>query len=175
MQETWVWSLGWEDCLEWEMVTLSSILAWRIPWTEEPCGLQSTGLQKSQTWLNDWAGMHTQSLQTIPLRHFNFRRLRKANFEDKVWQNRAGSDCRNVFPFHSCMMLIFHLSLQTHFSFPPTAASLWCPVRLVSVYKHSDPLCQDEFICPQIDTTALLALWLMQLQQELTLFGRSWS
>ena len=35
-QETWVQSLGWEDPLEKEMATRSSILAWRIPWTEEP-------------------------------------------------------------------------------------------------------------------------------------------
>ena len=39
MQETWVRSLGWEDSLEKEMETHSSILAWRIPWTEEPGGL----------------------------------------------------------------------------------------------------------------------------------------
>ena len=41
VQETWVWSLGREDPLEKEMATHSSILAWRIPWTEEPGGLQS--------------------------------------------------------------------------------------------------------------------------------------
>ena len=46
MQETWVRSLGWEDPLEKEMATHSSILAWRIPWTEEPGGLQSMGLQR---------------------------------------------------------------------------------------------------------------------------------
>ena len=46
MWETWVWSLGWEDPLEKEMATHSSILAWRIPWTEEPGGLQSTGSQR---------------------------------------------------------------------------------------------------------------------------------
>ena len=46
MQETWVWSLGWEDPLEKEMATHSSILAWRIPWMEEPGRLQSTGLQR---------------------------------------------------------------------------------------------------------------------------------
>ena len=46
MCETWVQSLGWEDPLEKEMATHSSILAWRIPWTEEPGGLQSTGLQR---------------------------------------------------------------------------------------------------------------------------------
>ena len=45
MQETWVQSLGWEDPLEKDMATHSSILAWRIPWMEEPGGLQSAGLQ----------------------------------------------------------------------------------------------------------------------------------
>ena len=43
MQETWVRSLGREDPLEKEMATHSSILAWRIPWTEEPGGLPSMG------------------------------------------------------------------------------------------------------------------------------------
>ena len=46
MQETWVRSLGWEDPLEEGMATHSSILAWRIPWTEEPGRLQSMGLQR---------------------------------------------------------------------------------------------------------------------------------
>ena len=46
MQETWVRSLGWEDALEKGMATHSSILAWRIPWTEEPGGLQSMGSQR---------------------------------------------------------------------------------------------------------------------------------
>ena len=42
-QETQVQSLGWEDPLEQEMATYSSLLAWEIPWTEEPGGLQSMG------------------------------------------------------------------------------------------------------------------------------------
>ena len=46
MQETWVQSLGWEDLLEKEMATHSSILAWKIPWTEEPGRLQSMGPQR---------------------------------------------------------------------------------------------------------------------------------
>ena len=46
MQEMQVQSLGWEDPLEKEMATHSSILAWRIPWTEEPDRLQSMGLQR---------------------------------------------------------------------------------------------------------------------------------
>ena len=52
MWETWVQSLGWEDPLEEGMATHSSILAWRIPWTEEPGGLLSMALQ-SQTQLNN--------------------------------------------------------------------------------------------------------------------------
>ena len=51
-QEMWVQSLDWEDPLEEGMATFSSILAWRIPWTEEPGGLQSKGSQ-SQTQLSD--------------------------------------------------------------------------------------------------------------------------
>ena len=46
VQETWVLSLGWEDPLEEEIATHSSILAWRIPWPEEPGGLQSMGSQR---------------------------------------------------------------------------------------------------------------------------------
>ena len=47
MQETWVRSLGWEDPLEKEMTTHSSILAWEIPWTEEPGRLRSMGYKES--------------------------------------------------------------------------------------------------------------------------------
>ena len=53
MQETWAQSLGWEDPLEKEMVTHSSILAREIPWTEEPGRLQSMVWQKNQTQLSE--------------------------------------------------------------------------------------------------------------------------
>ena len=56
--ETWVRSLGLEDPLAEEMATHSSILSWRIPWTEEPCGLQSMGSQRLR---HD--GAHMQDLQ----------------------------------------------------------------------------------------------------------------
>ena len=49
VQELQVQSLGQEDCLEEGMATQSSILAWRVPWTEEPGGLQIYGVAKSQT------------------------------------------------------------------------------------------------------------------------------
>ena len=58
MQESQVLSLGREDPLEKEMSTHSSILAWEIPWTEEPGGLQSMGLQKVR---HDWAHTHQSS------------------------------------------------------------------------------------------------------------------
>ena len=49
MHEKWVHSLGREDPLEKEIAAPSSILAWRIPWTEEPCGLQFMGYEESDT------------------------------------------------------------------------------------------------------------------------------
>ena len=49
MWETWVRSLGWQDPLEKEMATYSSILAWRIPWMEELGGLQPMGRKESDT------------------------------------------------------------------------------------------------------------------------------
>ena len=56
-QEVQVWPLGQEDLLEEEMATHCSILAWEIPWTEEPAGLQSMGLQRGR---HDWAGTDAQ-------------------------------------------------------------------------------------------------------------------
>ena len=60
MQETQVRFVDWEDLLEKEMETRSSILAWEIPWREEPGGIQSMGVPKNWTQLSDF--------------HFNFSR-----------------------------------------------------------------------------------------------------
>ena len=57
MQETWVLSLDWEDPLEKGMAAHSSILAWQIPWTEEPGGLQSMGSRRVGHNLSDLACM----------------------------------------------------------------------------------------------------------------------
>ena len=54
MRETRVQSLGWEALLEKEMATHSSILAWKIPWVEEPGRLRSMGLQRVRTQLSDF-------------------------------------------------------------------------------------------------------------------------
>ena len=71
-QETQVQPLSWEDPLEKEMATHSSILIWEIPWTEEPGGLQSMGLQRVG---HDWAQDHplpvdgpTGSIHCLPKR-----------------------------------------------------------------------------------------------------------
>ena len=61
MWETQVLSLGREDPLEEDMATHSSILAWKIPWTEEPSSLQSMGLQRAR---HDWVTEHTQNVKT---------------------------------------------------------------------------------------------------------------
>jgi len=63
-KETWPWSLGWEDPREKEMATYSSILAWEIPWTEDPGGLESMGSQKSWTRLGDYTTTTTTILIT---------------------------------------------------------------------------------------------------------------
>ena len=60
----WVQSLGWQDPLEKKIATLSSILAWEIPWTEEPGGLQSMGLQESDTRATEHAA-HALGVQGL--------------------------------------------------------------------------------------------------------------
>ena len=71
MRETWVWALGWEDPLEKEMAIHSSTLAWKIPRTEEPGGLQSMGSQRAgHNWVTSLHfskdPVHTV-LQSVPL------------------------------------------------------------------------------------------------------------
>ena len=62
-KQRWVWSLGWEDTLQEEMATHSSILAWEIPWTEKPGGLQSTGSQRvGHDWIaTEYTHTHTHT------------------------------------------------------------------------------------------------------------------
>ena len=79
-QETQVWSLGWKDPGEEGMATHSSIIAWRIPWTEEPGGLQSTGLQGVG---HDWA---TNIFTRLPLQSLSQRS------EAPVLESHSGSD-----------------------------------------------------------------------------------
>ena len=82
MWETQVWSLGQEDPLEKEMATHSSILAWRIPWTEEPGGLQSTGLQRVR---HDWATSLSFMVYAVSKRETFRLSSKTARFFCTIW------------------------------------------------------------------------------------------
>ena len=81
VQETWVWSLGKEDSLEKVMATYPSILARRIPWTEDPGGLQSMGFSKSWTsytnadTLENWVTFY-EKIRGYPMPPFGITRYR---------------------------------------------------------------------------------------------------
>ena len=80
MWETWVWTLGGEDPLEEEMATHPSIPAWRIPWTEEPGGLQCMGSQKVGV---NWA--RTESVDGQPRCSHTGHRFQ---LYSKLWEHR---------------------------------------------------------------------------------------
>ena len=100
MQETQVQSLGWEDPLEKAMATHSSILAWKIPWTDEPGRLQSTGSQKS------W--------NTSERQNNHHSRVWVCNTESGSWTKGRGISClelwtlflRQVFVKRQCITCI---------------------------------------------------------------------
>ena len=69
MQGTWVPSLGREDPLEQEMATCSSILAWKIPWTEEPRGLPPMGPQRVGHDNTQHTRTHWQTQQSVEAKH----------------------------------------------------------------------------------------------------------
>ena len=79
--ETFAQSLGWEDPLEEAMATPSSILAWRIPWTEKPGGLQSTGSQRVG---HDWVTKHTAQ-----------HRYRRETMNEGLWIIRGQTSWSN--------------------------------------------------------------------------------
>ena len=79
LQETWVQSLGREDPPEKKMASHSSVLAWEIPWTEEPGRLQSMGSQKSQTRLRDKATIIEENITWAQERFFNHKSIFRYN------------------------------------------------------------------------------------------------
>ena len=99
--ETQFWSLSWEESLEKEMATHSSILAWRIPWTEEPGGLQSVGSQRvGHAWATNTFTLLVLNFYIALFRSwlfflFSFKAERKKQLRQEV----GGVPSRNVFPF----------------------------------------------------------------------------
>ena len=90
IQETCVWSLGWEDPLEKEMATHSSILAWKIPWMELPGRLQSVGVVKRWTRLSNFH-MHMNSQTHLALRLPRALRMFESSPPYDVWMFSATS------------------------------------------------------------------------------------
>ena len=84
VQETRVWSLGQEDPLNKEMATDSSILAWKIPWTEKPGRLQSMGSQRVR---HNWATKHTHTYQGTKRLHRTTKgaTVLKGGIETSAW------------------------------------------------------------------------------------------
>ena len=93
MQETQVWSQGWEDPLEKEMATHSIILAWRIPWTEGPGGLQSTGSQKVG---HDWANNTGCKLLYIGWIHNKILLHSIGNYIQRTMINHKGKESDKI-------------------------------------------------------------------------------
>ena len=101
VQETRVWSLGWEDHLEKGMATLSIILAWRIPWTEVPGGLQSLGSQRVR---QDWVTNTYSKILELP----------RNSWEDYISSPRLIPYMK--VPVFSLLFFIFCKQLQPNYS-----------------------------------------------------------
>ena len=138
MQVTWVWSLGWEEPLEKEMATHTSILAWKIPWTEECRRLQSMGLQRVG---HDWVtNIHTQSRSHHPY------------ISDHHWCYHTGRSSKlqyGLVEYRNRCSSIFHLFSSVQFSHSVMFDSLWphesqharppCPSPTPGVHSNSCP------------------------------------
>ena len=113
-QETWVWSLGWEDPPGKGMATHSSILVWRIPWTEEPGGLQSIGLRKIRQNWRDLA----------------------YNTQNAIYQYYAAHFWRFYrFYYHSILHESWILGIDEYFSF--CSRNIILTSRWICIYKRT--------------------------------------
>ena len=151
MRETWVWSLGWEDTLEKEMAAHSSIVAWKIPWAEEPGRLQSMGLQRVG---HDWSTSFSLSMMlimiygcdswTIKAEHQRMMLL-NCNAEEDSWESFGlqgnQSILKEINPEYSLEGLMLRLEFRsfghllqrlTHWKWP------WCWERLRAGWEGSD-------------------------------------
>ena len=99
MQKIWNPSLGQEDPLKEEMTTYSSTLAWKIPWTEELGGLQSTGSQRVG---RDWA--HTHVFMPTATIWMGETKLRKMNWEEKMLPNMRRNHVIFFFPYSLALL-----------------------------------------------------------------------
>ena len=133
MQETGVRSLGWEDPLEKEIATHSSILVWKIPWMEEPGGLQSMGLQSVR---HDWMTKH-KHIESMAKGECSYLQLKTGSFyaipepegvtvrtrsyvervtQQELWplikRNRQPTGTVDVYPCFSLLLVLPHGQIQ---------------------------------------------------------------
>ena len=131
LQETWVWSLGWEDTLEKEMATHSNILAWEILWIEEPGGLQSMGSQSAR---HHWVTEKTWNYTEINIVKKVLKR--KHSYSSPFWKKKKkipGSSC--IFSRDFKHFDVF-LQTQTHWSlllFTKSLVSFGSSIHLYTV------------------------------------------
>ena len=141
VQETWVRSLGWEDPLEKEMATHSSILAWKIPWTEEPGGLRPWGHKE----LGSQRVGHTEQLTLVWIPH------RLTNMPSQRARARKSLDARPGVPkIRKHCSYVFQLPwsvsnfLEQQYSsgggvcLKPRSSDVWA----ISAFIHSKRMCQ---------------------------------
>ena len=122
--ETWVWSLGWEDPLEKGMATHSSILAWRIPWTEEPGRLPSMRLQRvGYDWVT-FAFFHTKKKKNLWSHLNTIKWVHSGSSVNTSWRNdqlfiQLGRKCLSWFSlFNSTSLSCFPTSsINLYFKF----------------------------------------------------------
>ena len=108
MQETWVQSLGQEDHLEKEMATQSSILAWRIPWTEESGELQSTESQRIRhDWVTNTFIFTMENNMQIPQKVKNRSTIRSSNSTPGYLskENRNTNSKKKMNPYVYCNII----------------------------------------------------------------------
>ena len=157
MRETWVWSLGWEDPLEKEMATHSSVLAWIIPWTGEPSGLQSTGLQRVG---HDWAtSLHFfKHLSTVISFLLIVKLMIQSEHLFSFFVNCPASKFGSAFSVLSFLLLMLLNISERSFIDDFFPESL--PLRYLHSFHHDHFLYVNKFIANKIPLTFTRFLWL---------------
>ena len=152
IQEMWVWFLGWEDPLEEGMATHSSILAWRIPWTEEPSGLRSTGSQRvGHGWAHTHSPTPSPSVSSPPTSPLGLAPSAALEVDQHV---QFSTDPVCLFPRFLCVVAVYSLILSGS---PPENSKNRVTWRRLHISAHTETSLKCQMIAAfeQI----LISLW----------------